>query len=286
MLERKRITDFVGALTGRTGGKTPSEAIPARGPVAIASLMCAFVVIGILTLILPKNSYLATLILEHTNQSPFPYPFTIQNLLHTLFFLGLGELYVRHRSEKVENALIKAHFLPEDEASVLTVDDLGAIRRRTIKYFEGESGFLPSLIDTAILQIQSTRSIEQAVSVLSTNLELLANRVDQRYAMIRYLAWVIPTMGFVGTVTHLGYALAGVRPGQLSLTHVTTSLAIAFNTTLIALLESAVIVLLQNIIQTKEEGAVTRGGEYCLRNLINRLYITTDAPGEKADAAA
>lgn len=286
MGSRDGITKFFRSLAGKVGGKTPSQAIPSRGPVAIVSLACAFLFIGILSLLLPKDSYFATLILEHTSRSPFPYPFTIQNLLHTLFFLGLGELYVRYRSEKTENELIKAHFLPEDEASVLTIEDLGGIRRRTAKYFEGESGFLPSLINMAVLQLQSTRSIDQAVSVLSTNLELLGNRVELKYSMIRYLAWVIPTMGFVGTVTHLGYALAGVKPGQLSLTNVTTSLAIAFNTTLIALIESAVIVLLQNIIQSKEEGAVSRAGEYCLRNLINRLYITTDKPGEKPDAAA
>ncbi len=276
---------FVSSLLGRSAGKTPGSAIPARGPTAILSILAALTFIAILSFVLPENSYFATLILEHTTKSPFPYPFTIQNLLHLLFFLGLGELYVRYRSARLENELNQAHFLPEDEASVLTIDDLGAIRRRTIQYHEGESGFLPYMIDTAVLQLQSTRSVDQAVSVLSTNLELLGTKVDLRYAMIRYLAWVIPTMGFVGTVTHLGYALAGVKPGQLSLTNVTTSLAIAFNTTLIALVESAIIVLLQNIIQAREEGAVSRAGEYCLRNLINRLYVP-EKSGEKPNAAA
>lgn len=279
-------SSFFTALLGRIAGKTPSSAIPARGPTAITALVCALLAIGLLTVILPKNSYFATLILEHTSKSPFPYPFTIQNLLHVLFFVALGELYVRYRSARLENELIKAHFLPEDEGSVLAIEDLGAIRRRTMAYHDGENGFLPYMIDTAVLQLQSTRSIDQAVSVLSTNLELLGTRVDLRYSIIRYMAWVIPTLGFVGTVTHLGYALAGVRPGQLSLTNVTTSLAIAFNTTLIALLESAVVVLLQNIIQAREEGAVSRAGEYCLRNLINRLYVPSTDSGDKANAAA
>ena len=280
-------TNYVAALlSGHISRPLGGMAIPARGPTAIASFLSALLFIGLLSLILPENSYVATLILEHTTHSPFPYPFTIQNLLHVLFFLGLGELYVRYRSAKMENELITAHFLPEDEASVLTIEDLGSIRRRTMEYHAGEGGFLPNMINTAILQLQSTRSVDQAVSVLSTNLELLGNKVDLHYSMIRYLAWVIPTMGFVGTVTHLGYALAGVKPGQLSLTNVTTSLAIAFNTTLIALVESAVIVLLQNIIQTKEEGAVSKAGEYCLRNLINRLYVPDQRTGEKPHAAA
>lgn len=128
MAENRGIANFFAAVAGRPSGKNPGSVIPARGPMALLSLAAALTFIGTLSIVLPKNSYFATLILEHTSKSPFPYPFTIQNLLHVLFFLGVGELYVRYRSARLEAELIKAHFLPEDEASVLTIDDLGAIR--------------------------------------------------------------------------------------------------------------------------------------------------------------
>ena len=246
---------------------------PSRGAAAILSLAIGCVVILIMSILFPKDSFGATLLLEHTRSSPFPYPFTIQNGMHLLFAVGLGELYVRARTGRWENSLLHAHFLPEDDASVLRIEDLGPIRRKVSRRFDGENGFLPSLIDMAVLQLQSTRSIDQAVSVLSTTLDLLSSRVELRYAMVKYLAWVIPTLGFVGTVSHLGTALRLVDPNHMELGEVTSALAVAFNTTLVALLESAVLVLIQHIVQTREDSAVGRAGEYCLKNLINRLYV-------------
>jgi biopolymer transport protein ExbB/TolQ len=266
----------VAAVPARRGGWMGARSVSGVAPrplAAGAALIAGVLVIAALSLILPYGGFFATLLLEHTPASPFPYPFTIQNLLHILFFLGLGELFVRYRTGTWERRELHEHFLPEDEATVLRIEDLGPIRRRVAQRFDGESGFLAYLIDLAVLQLQSTRSIDQAVSVLSTTLQLLGDKVDHRYAMVRYLAWVIPTLGFVGTVTHLGEALRLVDPAHMNLGTVTTALAVAFNTTLVALVESAILVLFQNIAQTREEAVVTEAGEYCLRNLINRLYV-------------
>ena len=49
-------------------------------------------------------------------------------------------------------------------------------------------------------------------------------------------------------------------------------LGVAFNTTLLALLQSAVLVFALHVIQSREEIALNRAGQYCLDNLINRLY--------------
>jgi biopolymer transport protein ExbB/TolQ len=245
-----------------------------RGKAAIVALIAGCLFILILTLIFPEDSFFAAMLLEHSHESPFPYPFTIQNLMHLLFFVGLGELFVRARIGAWEYAQIHAHYLPEDEASVLRIEDLGSIRRKVANHFDGENGFLPSFINMAILQLQSTRSIDQAVSVLQTSLGINESKVEQRYAMVRYLAWVIPTMGFIGTVSHLGNALRLVDPNHMNISAVTSALGIAFNTTLIALIESAILVLIQNVVQTREDAAVDDAAEYCLRNLINRLYIT------------
>jgi biopolymer transport protein ExbB/TolQ len=244
-----------------------------RGKAAILALVAGCIFILVLTLIFPEDSFGAALLLEHSHDSPFPYPFTIQNMIHLLFFVGLGELFVRARVGSWETAQLHAHFLPEDEADVLRIEDLGSIRRRVANRFDGDNGFLASLINMAVLQLQSTRSIDQAVSVLQTSLGLLESKVEQRYAMVRYLAWVIPTMGFIGTVSHLGNALRLVNPDHMDISAVTTALAIAFNTTLVALIESAILVLIQHVVQTREDAAVGSAGEYCLKNLINRLYV-------------
>ena len=43
-------------------------------------------------------------------------------------------------------------------------------------------------------------------------------------------------------------------------------------TSLVALAESAILVLLLHLVQAQEELAVNRAGQYTLVNLINRLY--------------
>jgi len=52
---------------------------------------------------------------------------------------------------------------------------------------------------------------------------------------------------------------------------VTSRLGVAFTTTLLALVMSAVLVLLQSLVQAKEERALNEAGQYCLDNLILRL---------------
>lgn len=138
---------------------------------------------------------------------------------------------------------------------------------------------LPNLIDAVILQVMTTRSIERSAGMLTTKLDLLGHRVELDYQAVRYLAWLVPTIGFVGTVVGIALALAGITdPQHLELTRITAGLAIAFYTTILALLESAVIVFLQNIIQTREELTLNLVAEYCLGNLINRLYIGDERP--------
>lgn len=50
------------------------------------------------------------------------------------------------------------------------------------------------------------------------------------------------------------------------------NLGVAFYTTLLALVQSAMLVLALHITQAREERVLNRAGQYCLDNLINRLY--------------
>ncbi len=199
------------------------------------------------------------------------YPFTIQNLMHIVFFLGLGELFIRWKTARSEMNFVQKGLLPEDEATVLQTHDLGPIRKNLKGSFDGENGFLPSLIDLCILQFQASRSVDQTVSVLNSSLELIAHKVDLRYQVLRYISWAIPTFGFIGTVFGISGALQKLDPEKLK--PALGLLATAFNTTLIALILSAILVFIIHMVQKLEERSVNLAGNYCLRNLINRLYV-------------
>jgi biopolymer transport protein ExbB/TolQ len=91
--------------------------------------------------------------------------------------------------------------------------------------------------------------------------------------LVRYLVWVIPTFGFIGTIVGISISMGQINPEHVDLKAITSSLGLAFYTTLVALLQSAVLVLLLNLVQAREERSVNEAGHYTLRNLINRLYV-------------
>lgn len=244
-------------------------------PIAVAM---GIVAIWLLTLALEPGSRAAVLLLDYhaipPPDYPLHYPFSIQNLMHLLLFVGLGEIYCRWRTVCREEALLAAGFLPESYEVVLQSHDLPPIRKAVAQRYDAEHGFLPSLIDLAILQFLASRSVDQTVSVLNSSLELLAHRVDLRYSMLRYLVWLIPTIGFIGTVIGISLALKMIDPGaaEQPLGEIAQALGVSFYTTLVALGESAILVLLLNLVQAREERAVNHAGHYTLKNLINRLY--------------
>ena len=209
-----------------------------------------------------------------------PFPYTIQNLMWIMFFLGCGEIWVRVRQSGRDMEPMRDRLLPEDPETMLRASDLGPIYRRVQEGSYAEDSFLPRLITRTILQFQGSRSIEQSNSLLNSTLELCQHEVELRYNMLRYLVWLLPTLGFLGTVVGIASALGEVSgvdfnnqsQMQKMLPSMTASLGVAFYTTLLALLQSAVLVFALQLTQAREERVLNRAGQYCLDNLINRLY--------------
>jgi len=243
----------------------------------IIALVIAIVVITILSFTLPYGSAAAALLLDHQKYSIFPYPFTIQNATYLIFAAGLADLYVRWRVAQHEAKFLDLQLLPEDDSSVLQLNDLGPIRSRVVSLYDADNGFMPYLIDISITQLQASRSVDQAVAILTSSLDLMVHRVDLRYQNVRYISWLIPTIGFIGTVVGIAVALEYINPKNPDIGLVTGAMAVAFYTTLVALIISAIVVFAQHAVQKQEESALNAAGQYCLKNLINRIYIPASA---------
>lgn len=263
------IAEAVGGGTGRRGRMSSHPLILA---------LCLAAALGLIVVIdrmLPAT--VAAILIDNGRST---YPFTVQNLMWLVFALGAGELITRAREAKAERAELAKRYLPEDETTVLQAGDLRRIYRTArdaVQRGPGEGRFLPRLIRRVVTQVQTTKSLEQASAILNSSLELYLHEVDLRYSMVRYVVWAIPTLGFIGTV--IGISLALAFAGQVDLqdpsllAELTKRLAVAFNTTLLALIMSAVLVFIQHLVQAQEERALNRAGQYCLDNLINRLYV-------------
>lgn len=255
-------------MTKNTTVKIP---VPDRLQVLGLSCLGACLIIGLLSFVLTPGSRAATLILDRTSPI-FPYPFTVQNFEIFVFCIGLGDLFVRWRVARRERQFVAQHLLPEDEQTVLQAHDLAPIRKGVAGKYDEEHGFLPMLIDMCILQFQASRSVGQTVSILNSQLELIAHRVDLRYSLLRYIVWLIPTLGFIGTVVGIAQTLVLMKQNITDLAPLTGTLSTAFDTTIMALAESGILVFFLSMVQAIEERSVNQAGTYCLKNLINRLY--------------
>ena len=239
----------------------------------VVSLLTAVVVIALLARLLPTGG---AVILLDINRSTWP--LTVQNILWLAFFAGLGELSIRWRAVRLEESQIDRNYLPEDEETVLRPgEDLTPIYQKVRASRYRETCFVPRLIERCVLGFNISHSADQTNSLLNSSLELYLHEIDLRYNIPRYITWLIPSLGFIGTVIGIMMALnyAGDRANVQSpdmLYQVTERLGVAFATTLLALVQASILVFIQNVVQGREESALNKAGQYCLDNLINRLY--------------
>ncbi len=241
------------------------------------SLITGIILIALLSIVFdnPDSQVGAFLLDRHTEN--FPYPFTIQNIMWLMFCIGCGELWGRFNQSNLELEQLSKRHLPEDDSIMLRAQDLGSLYQK-MRQMRGErTFFLQRLITRCILQFQGSQSVNQTNSLLNSSLELFQHELELKYTMLRYLVWLIPTLGFIGTVVGIAFALdyaASIENPQdpTLLAEITGRLGVAFYTTLLALIQSALLVFVLHIAQGREEMALNQSGQYCLDNLINRLY--------------
>ena len=90
--------------------------------------------------------------------------------------------------------------------------------------------------------------------------------------MIRYIAWAIPSIGFLGTVRGISQALGQAHKAvQGDIAGVTESLGVAFNSTFVALLISIIIMFLVHQLQLAQERLALDAEEYCDVRLVRHL---------------
>ena len=270
---------------GAPGGPPRDDHVPFRAVALFGSLLFAVALVGVFSYVFPAgdDSVGAELLIDR-NTRIFPYPFTIQNVMWFAFCLAAGELVVRHLAGRRERNQIGVGLLPEDERTALRRQNIAPIHDAVVESDPEGSYLLQRMLTGALLQFRNNGSVDQVTSMIDLSIELYQHEIELRYNMLRYVIWLIPTLGFVGTVLGIAFAMrtAGVMFAGASITEasigpemmeqVTGDLGVAFYTTLLALLQSAVLMFAMHIIQEREEGTLNRIAQYCLRNLVNRLH--------------
>jgi biopolymer transport protein ExbB/TolQ len=244
--------------------------VQARSVLAISMILFAMVIIIIISSI--DDDTMRKVLLDYDAGY---YPFTIQNIMWVFFFLGIGELIYRILQTRYTLSMLSMGFLPEKESVILTVGDTRELYRKVRKKSTLPDD-LPSMLKKLVLHFQTTGSIAQTQELFNTQMDLKYNKMDTDYSMIRYITWVIPTFGFIGTVIGISMALSFAAASDPKaadfLRGLTEKLGVAFYTTLVALVMSAILVFLMHMVESYEEGSLFKLEEYVLDNFINKLY--------------
>lgn len=208
----------------------------------------------------PPGSYLPTLLFERS---------WIQPVITLCFWITMVLLAIKHlESLRERSALARAREIIGEvgSAAPLIWTEEETVRERFVE--DPEALHTESLTFTRIRhaldrlrKTQSTRALEE---YFRTRSAADAGELETSYAGVRYLIWLIPTLGFIGTVLGIGVGIAGFasilraaesfQKIQAALPQVTQSLGTAFDTTLLALALSAVAVFsMSHVLQRQEE---------------------------------
>ena len=131
---------------------------------------------------------------------------------------------------------------------------------------------LPRSLLTAIERFAATRNVQDVSTAARDTCESEGARLESELSIIRYIAWAIPSVGFIGTVRGIGDALVQAhRAVEGDITGVTESLGVAFNSTFIALVISIVLMFIIHQLQLMQERLVLDTERYVDHAFVRRL---------------
>lgn len=127
-------------------------------------------------------------------------------------------------------------------------------------------------LQASLRRYRITGDVQNTSDAIQTSVEALGIRFEADNAMIRYIIWAIPSIGFVGTVRGIGQALSQADAALAGdIAGMTASLGTAFNSTLVALLASLVLMLLLHALQRAQDRRLIDIQTYCEEFLLKRI---------------
>ncbi|MCY3817246.1 MAG: MotA/TolQ/ExbB proton channel family protein [Gammaproteobacteria bacterium] len=172
-----------------------------------------------------------------------------------------------------ERSLLQRDLLPLAEGVRILPEDTREHARQLRALPESQQRLLlPRVLLSALQRFGATGNVQDVSSATQTLVNAEAERLESELSMIRYIAWAIPSIGFIGTVRGIGQALTlAYRAVEGDISGVTESLGVAFNSTFFALLVSIIIMFLVHQLQLLQERLVFETSDYCDERLIRRL---------------
>lgn len=249
----------------------------------------AFIIAALLTAILyllmlfvfqhlPIISRIAVIYMRPTNQfAVIPATF--------FFFGGLTILYLKGRKIHFQQQALKLAAVPAEPEFVLTETTAPSVLSRIHALVDHPRHFiLLNRIDRALSNFKNIGQVNDVSSILRTQAENDEDQVASSYTVVNGLVWAIPVLGFIGTVLGLSLGIGRFTAtlqsaGDLeqirsSLQGVTSGLATAFESTLVALTFTLILQLAITFQQKREMAFLDECNDYCHSHIVSKLRLS------------
>ncbi len=195
----------------------------------------------------------------------------------------------RHLEVRRQRRAFRLGLVPTEEGSRILYEDARPLLRRVEQVARERGPFiLANMIRLGLGKFLVSRSSKDVSETVRTQAEVDQGRLASGLAIVHYLAWAIPALGFIGTVRGLGGSFTMARADQMDLSDLeflqgaTNYLNVAFDCTFISLVLSLGVMFLIHAVSREEDELVIDCQQYCTEHLVNRLY-EPESLGAEAD---
>jgi len=239
-------------------------------------LLAIFLTIAFYALLLPfRDRYFAQMFTERG---------VVQYVTVFFSFWALVMILIKTQKIRLQRQALAVALVPSDPDFVLSVATAEDVVRRLHAACDDPRHFLLfNRIDVGLANLKNMGRISDLDEVLGSQADKDEDVMESSYSLIRGLIWAIPVLGFIGTVQGLSQAVGNfgsvlsssteVSSLKPALQGVTAGLAVAFETTFIALVAALSIQMLLTLVKRSEEQLLDDCKEYCQRKIIGRLRI-------------
>lgn len=202
------------------------------------------------------------------------------------FFWGLTTLFIKQKKIDFQQRALDLTAVPQQPEFVLNESTARTVLERLHGMVDHPMHFvLLNRIERALASLTNIGGISDVSTIMKSQAENDENQMASSYTLVNGMVWATPVLGFIGTVLGLSAAISkfAVTLGDSSsnlgaiksnLTGVTSGLATAFETTLVALVCALIMQLYINYLQHKESMFLDAASDYCHAHVISKLRLT------------
>tara|TARA_B110000858_G_scaffold198464_1_gene265354 strand:+ start:23012 stop:23827 length:816 start_codon:yes stop_codon:yes gene_type:complete len=199
-----------------------------------------------------------------------------------LLLWALSMIGMKTQQTLKERALLERTLINISDGMSILPEDARNYARTLQALPERERQFLlPRALLSGLHRFQSTKNIQDVATTIKVVCETEADRMETEMTIVRYIAWAIPSIGFLGTVRGIGTALGqAYQAVSGDIVGVTTSLGVAFNSTFVALVVSILLMFVLHQLQLIQDRLVLDCQNYCDEKMLRHLQVPAERDGK------